>query len=1268
MLHRTAAPVQTTWANLLGGTTVGDLREGAAAAAPMTSHCPIFGWNIRWVVDHLTPLNDDKKAVVSQQILAGKIVALVETHWDAAAFAVWRRRFPTGTVLPNLCRVGPGGGSSGGTAFVLPASVTEIGHRVLVPGCAACVDIRPRQGPPFTLIAIYLPNGAQGEVMDEIAAFREFSLPVFVTGDINCELTAPRDTREGQCLDTLFEWLSAIGATPLHTGPTRKAGRQESTIDLAAAPTAVAWRWSVATSRHRDLSDHASLTMSVDAKRTCNAWICSPAAFKKLPTEAITDLRHRFHCLATRFGVPTGDIACPPLRADYPAPVGELHRDDPALGAAVGQPDGDDGQGHSAAADTRVPWVPALARWGHSLMQGMLRSWWKAWRSASSCDPVGLELQGALRSDGPTLLSAVTKDWAASWLGGDPPNAIDSHTASTWIGVLQGMAITSMRHGKRSAEGPSAARQRLHRDFAVGRTLLKGKKSSPGVRDDDGVLHSDPVMVDRILWDSRKSIWTAAPGDSPAGDALLAAYFAKPGRSADLPASPCPLVRELSGLVLAGQGSAPGLDGQPYEVYHCGVAFVVHLLGQAMHAAHLNTVEAAVILGPAEDLSVWIPKKEGADKPNGQRPLQLPTTLRRLFGAAMTDLVGPRLERGFSRHQAAIRGGSCGPNVARAYAHLEGSLDPPMPRENGAPAGVGPLWHDVLGPAAMPCLRLCESAHDSCIANAPAAVLADQSKAFERLSLTWLWRVLGRWNLPRWIFRAFTALTRGRSVRSACAGATARALRCGIGMGGPQSPFLWNLAYDPIVDGLADAVLARTPTYVDDLCGLTHGPAHTLRMLLFLIVAGHAAGLVTDVHTCSQLFAKSGRRRAAALLVSFPVTIGPAAGGEDAFLAQGLPGHFLFALLAIHLGPVWCGTTFIRSEPCTCAVKTVVVPFADTVAWAEALKVSPYGHTSVVPRGPYLGVSLGSASRYDLPLASEWNPDAWVAIQAATWAGAVGKIAEDVRTITGATSWGLRASLWRTYTAPKIPYPPLCAPPPLPKNATSPGLRAQFSLPTPGPSGTLPLPLALPSAPPAPPGTPLSLPTSLPSVHGCATEGGAPPTPPGAGETPGWPACTGPVTPRTATPSVPANGTSASSPLGPPGEMHTPLSEPAGPICTRQRGTPERPWASSGGPARGRVGGDGGQLMATSGHCSPRPHISPRRTTSCGCSSEASAPRGRAAGRPAKSSAAASLAGPRGPGSGGLRPVTVPPAPLGAHSAPPLRPPPATVGPAPSAS
>ena len=43
-------------------------------------------------------------------------------------------------------------------------------------------------------------------------------------------------------------------------------------------------------------------------------------------------------------------------------------------------------------------------------------------------------------------------------------------------------------------------------------------------------------------------------------------------------------------------------------------------------------------------------------------------------------------------------------------------------------------------------------------------------------------------------------------------------------MGGPASPFLWAVAYDPIVAGVAAASGAPCPTYVDDLCGLAVGP------------------------------------------------------------------------------------------------------------------------------------------------------------------------------------------------------------------------------------------------------------------------------------------------------------------------------------------------------------------------------------------------------------------------------------------------------------
>eukprot|EP00972_Heterocapsa_arctica_P095344 14061691-Heterocapsa_arctica.AAC.1 len=81
-------------------------------------------------------------------------------------------------------------------------------------------------------------------------------------------------------------------------------------------------------------------------------------------------------------------------------------------------------------------------------------------------------------------------------------------------------------------------------------------------------------------------------------------------------------------------------------------------------------------------------------------------------------------------------------------------------------------------------------------------------------------------------------------------------------MGGPASPFLWCLGYDPIIFALEQATSTEPPTYVDDLAGLVWGPAHALRAELFLLAAGHLAGLVVDTHTCSSLSAPWGRAKA----------------------------------------------------------------------------------------------------------------------------------------------------------------------------------------------------------------------------------------------------------------------------------------------------------------------------------------------------------------------------------------------------------------------
>ena len=80
---------------------------------------------------------------------------------------------------------------------------------------------------------------------------------------------------------------------------------------------------------------------------------------------------------------------------------------------------------------------------------------------------------------------------------------------------------------------------------------------------------------------------------------------------------------------------------------------------------------------------------------------------------------------------------------------------------------------------------------------------------------------------------------------------------------GGARPFLWNLAYDPLVTGLAVTLRIACPTYVDDLCALTVGPVQVMRLFLLLLAASKAAGLVTDVHQCSWLGARFLRDRVA---------------------------------------------------------------------------------------------------------------------------------------------------------------------------------------------------------------------------------------------------------------------------------------------------------------------------------------------------------------------------------------------------------------------
>eukprot|EP00959_Pyramimonas_sp_CCMP1952_P147342 3083399-Pyramimonas_sp.AAC.1 len=80
-------------------------------------------------------------------------------------------------------------------------------------------------------------------------------------------------------------------------------------------------------------------------------------------------------------------------------------------------------------------------------------------------------------------------------------------------------------------------------------------------------------------------------------------------------------------------------------------------MAQAWHAADLNPALLEEVLGPSVALLVWMGKKAGVETPNDMRPLQLPTCIRRRFGASLADLLGPAVRPLLSPNQAAKRGG-----------------------------------------------------------------------------------------------------------------------------------------------------------------------------------------------------------------------------------------------------------------------------------------------------------------------------------------------------------------------------------------------------------------------------------------------------------------------------------------------------------------------------------------------------------------------------------------------------------------------------------
>ena len=326
------------------------------------------------------------------------------------------------------------------------------------------------------------------------------------------------------------------------------------------------------------------------------------------------------------------------------------------------------------------------------------------------------------------------------------------------------------------------------------------------------------------------------------------------------------------------------------------------------------------------------------------------------------------------------------------------------------------MWWRLVGRAGPRCDLAAEQADASPNTRRPGALFADQSKAFERLSLAWYAKVLAGWGLPQWIQRGLLALVVGRAVQALVGGRPGplRHLSRSIGMGGTASPLGWNMAYDPIVVGLGAALGVGCPTFVDDLAALVWGPGQALRAVVALMCASYAAGLAVEGHSCWTLRSAAPSREAVALFDGLPVRVWT---DRDGTRAQGLSPDLLLSVL----GP-FAGEWRVERHPCNCQVKTALVVAGDQQAWALALEDSPFGSGLVRQVWPYLGVAVmgpaggGGSGRWDQP--------ALTGIARDTWERARSRLAGRARALAACTcSPGRRAAAWNTYIVTLVPYP-----------------------------------------------------------------------------------------------------------------------------------------------------------------------------------------------------------------------------------------------------
>ena len=258
--------------------------------------------------------------------------------------------------------------------------------------------------------------------------------------------------------------------------------------------------------------------------------------------------------------------------------------------------------------------------------------------------------------------------------------------------------------------------------------------------------------------------------------------------------------------LLHTKDSAPGPDGLPYSAWRLLPKVTV----EAMKSCFLDIINGTAL--PPHQVGVWIPKAKIGPEADSFRPLGMPNTLERLVD------------------------GSVAAHAMRQTAH---TMHPSQ--------------------AVMSCFKEPEKAV-SCIQKildgdtAAMALLADLSKAFERVNPYWILELLRIRRAPRWLYAYAKFVLFHRRVSHKVQGRLlpSRTIRQGVDMGRSFSVYLFCLAMDPLF-----TYLNRIPGvisvqgYIDDTTIVGNSQSLSwLEEVASTYECLKSAGFVVDAHSC----------------------------------------------------------------------------------------------------------------------------------------------------------------------------------------------------------------------------------------------------------------------------------------------------------------------------------------------------------------------------------------------------------------------------------